>query len=104
MGPFIKFGVMTSFIILVLTKYEECVDDGSTHSIPQTKQKSEECENDGLPHSSTKNPINVWAPHQQAILYPRFVATTITVMKKRKEPSLCRHEEGGSPPAQSLPR
>lgn len=56
MDLFIKFGRMTSFIILVLTKYEECVDDGSTHSIPQTKQKSEECENDRLPRFSNQKP------------------------------------------------
>ena len=39
MGPFLKFGVMTLFLILVLTNYEEWGGDGSTHSIPQTKQK-----------------------------------------------------------------
>lgn len=36
---FLKFGGMTTFLILVLTNYKECGDDGSTHSIPQTKQK-----------------------------------------------------------------
>jgi hypothetical protein len=38
---FLNFGGMTSFLILVLTNYKECGGDGSTHSIPQTKQKSE---------------------------------------------------------------
>jgi hypothetical protein len=39
MGPFLKFGGMATFLILVLTNYKEWGDDGSTHSIPQTKQK-----------------------------------------------------------------
>jgi hypothetical protein len=39
MGPFLKFGGMTSYLILVLTNYKEWGDDGSTHFIPQTKQK-----------------------------------------------------------------
>jgi hypothetical protein len=39
MGPFLKFGGMTLFLILVLTNYEEWGGDGSTHSIPQTKQE-----------------------------------------------------------------
>jgi hypothetical protein len=39
MSSFLKFGGMISFLILVLTNYEEWGSDGSTHSIPQTKQK-----------------------------------------------------------------
>jgi hypothetical protein len=42
MDLFLKFGGMTSFLILVLTNYDELGGDGSTHSIPQTKQKNEE--------------------------------------------------------------
>jgi hypothetical protein len=38
-GLFLKFGGMTPFLILVLTNYKEWGGDGSTHSIPQTKQK-----------------------------------------------------------------
>ena len=37
MSPFLKFGGMTSFLILILTNYEEWSGDGSTHSITQTK-------------------------------------------------------------------
>jgi hypothetical protein len=36
------------------TNYKERGDDGSTHFIPQTKQKSEEWEDDGLAHSSNQ--------------------------------------------------
>jgi hypothetical protein len=54
MGPFLKFGGMTSFLILVLTNYEEWDDDESTHSIPQTKQKNEEWEDDELADSSNQ--------------------------------------------------
>jgi hypothetical protein len=39
MGSFLKFSGMILFFILVLTNYEEWSGDGSTHSIPQTKQK-----------------------------------------------------------------
>jgi hypothetical protein len=39
MGSFLKFGGMILFLILVLTNYKEWGDDGSTHSILQTKQK-----------------------------------------------------------------
>jgi hypothetical protein len=56
MSPLLKFGRMTSFLILILTNYEEWSGDGSTHSITQTKQKSEEWEDDGLAHSSNQTP------------------------------------------------
>jgi hypothetical protein len=59
MGKFIKFGGMISFLILVLTNYEEWVGDRSTNFISQTNKKSEECENDRLAHFSNKNHINV---------------------------------------------
>jgi hypothetical protein len=39
MSLFLKFGGMTPFLILVLTNYKELGDNGSTYSIPQTKQK-----------------------------------------------------------------
>ena len=39
MSSFLKFGGMTPFLILILTNYEKLDDDGSTHSIAQTKQK-----------------------------------------------------------------
>jgi hypothetical protein len=39
MGSFLRFGGMTSFLVLVLTNYKERDGDGLTHSIPQTKQK-----------------------------------------------------------------
>jgi hypothetical protein len=39
MGSFLKFGGMTLLLILVLTNYKEWGGDGSTHSIPQTKEK-----------------------------------------------------------------
>jgi hypothetical protein len=42
MSIFLKFGGIILFFILVLNNYEELGGDGSTHSIPQTKQKSEE--------------------------------------------------------------
>jgi hypothetical protein len=35
----------------ISTNYEKWDDDGSTHSILQTKQKSEEWEDDGLTYS-----------------------------------------------------
>jgi hypothetical protein len=44
MSQFLKFDWMISFLVLVLTNYEEWVSDGSTYSIPQTKQKSEKWE------------------------------------------------------------
>jgi hypothetical protein len=40
MGPFLKFGGVTLFLILVLTNYEEWGGDGSTQYIPQTKKKT----------------------------------------------------------------
>jgi hypothetical protein len=39
MSLFFKFNGMTAFLILVLTNYKEWGGDGSTHFIPQTKQK-----------------------------------------------------------------
>jgi hypothetical protein len=60
MGSFLKFGGMTPFLILVLTNYKKWCDDGSTHSIPQTKQKSEEWEDDGLAHSSNQTAYKVY--------------------------------------------
>jgi hypothetical protein len=47
---------MTSFLILVLTYYEEWGGDGSTHFNPQTKRKNEEWEDDALAHSSNQTP------------------------------------------------
>jgi hypothetical protein len=56
MSAFLKFGGMTSFLMLVLTNYEEWGGDVLTHSIPQTKQKSKEQEDDGLTYSSNQTP------------------------------------------------
>jgi hypothetical protein len=56
MCPLLKFGEMTTFLILVLTNYEKWDGDGSTHSILQTKQKSEGWEDDGLAHCSNQTP------------------------------------------------
>jgi hypothetical protein len=47
---------MILFPILVLTNYEEWGGDGSTHSIPQTKQKSKEREDDELAYFSNQTP------------------------------------------------
>jgi hypothetical protein len=50
---------ITSMLVQVLTNYEKWGGDRSTHSIPQTKQKSEEWEDDGLAQSSNQTPYKV---------------------------------------------
>jgi hypothetical protein len=62
MGPFLKFGGVTLFLILVLTNYEEWGGDGSTQYIPQTKKKNEEWEDDGPTHSLNQTPYNCIVP------------------------------------------
>jgi hypothetical protein len=47
---------MISFLILVLTNYNEWGGDRSNHFIQQTKQKSEEWEDDELVYSSNQTP------------------------------------------------
>jgi hypothetical protein len=42
MNLFFKFSGMISFLILVLTNYEELVSDGLTHSIPKIKKMMSE--------------------------------------------------------------
>jgi hypothetical protein len=39
MDPFLKFGGIITFLVLVLTNYVYWGGDGSTHSISQIKQK-----------------------------------------------------------------
>jgi hypothetical protein len=60
MSPFLKFGRIIPFLILVLTNYEEWGGDESTYSILQTKQKNEEWEDDGLAYFLHQTPYNIF--------------------------------------------